>query len=143
MNTVDDNKDAAGANTTGNGNDLSSPLTNSEGAGSVPGTPGSAAPEDALQSPSLDWSGIQSTESKAKELEAGPLYDPRPKEDEARRNIAYMLILLLCGVVIFIFSLLYLEIVKVAEIKEFSVLIGPLVTLVSAATGFYYGTKSK
>ena len=31
---------------------------------------------------------------------------------------------------------------KSADIKDFSVILGPLVTLVSAATGFYYGTKS-
>lgn len=32
-------------------------------------------------------------------------------------------------------------IIAVDEIKEFGVILGPLVALVSAATGFYYGTK--
>ena len=32
-------------------------------------------------------------------------------------------------------------IITVDEIKEFGVILGPLVALVSAATGFYYGTK--
>lgn len=34
-------------------------------------------------------------------------------------------------------------VIAVDEIKEFSVILGPLVALVSAATGFYYGTKGK
>lgn len=33
------------------------------------------------------------------------------------------------------------RIIAVDEIKEFGVILGPLVALVSAATGFYYGTK--
>lgn len=70
-------------------------------------------------------------------------YDPRPHEDAARRRIAYSLIALLFIVVILIFILLATGIITVSDIKEFSVILGPLVTLVSAATGFYYGTKSK
>lgn len=32
-------------------------------------------------------------------------------------------------------------IIAVDEIKEFGVILGPLVALVSAATGFYYGNR--
>nr|VFJ89914.1 MAG: hypothetical protein BECKLFY1418A_GA0070994_100923 [Candidatus Kentron sp. LFY] len=39
--------------------------------------------------------------------------------------------------------LLASDCVKVDEIKEFAVILGPLVTLVSAATGFYYGTNKQ
>ena len=70
-------------------------------------------------------------------------YDPRPFEDTARRNIAYSLIFLLFLTVIGIFILLCHKVVGIADLKEFSVILSPLLTLVSAATGFYYGTKNQ
>lgn len=75
-------------------------------------------------------------------LEIGADYDPRPLEDTARRTIAYLLIGLLWVVVSSIFILCAFGVIKLTEIKEFAVILGPVVTLVSAATGFYYGTKS-
>lgn len=81
--------------------------------------------------------------SKPPVLHEPPLqpYDPRPQEDKARRNIAYALIGLLFLVVFAIIGLVAVGGIEVAEIKEFSVIIGPLVALVSAATGFYYGNR--
>ena len=69
-----------------------------------------------------------------------PEYDPRPQEDVARRRIAYTLIGLLAILVIGMLALICLEIIVVGDIKEFGVILGPLVAMVSAATGFYYGT---
>jgi len=74
-------------------------------------------------------------------LAPGP-YNPAPHEDRARRHIAYLLIGLLWVIVGAILILVACGSVSVADVKEFSVLLGPIVTLVSAATGFYYGTKS-
>lgn len=70
-------------------------------------------------------------------------YDPRPGEDGARRTIAYALIGLLAIIVFAVLLLLAFGVVEVTELKDFSVLLGPVITLVSAATGFYYGTRSK
>lgn len=70
-------------------------------------------------------------------------YDPRPGEDGARRTIAYALVGLLAIIVFAVLLLLAFGVVEVTELKDFSVLLGPVITLVSAATGFYYGTKSK
>lgn len=70
-------------------------------------------------------------------------YDPRPHEDQARRHIAYLLIGLLWIVVAGLLILVAWGGIQVQDIKDFAVLLGPVVTLVSAATGFYYGTKSK
>jgi hypothetical protein len=70
-------------------------------------------------------------------------YDPRPHEDLARRRIAYALIGLLWVLVGAVLIQVSLGSVQIAEIKEYAVLVGPVVTLVSAATGFYYGTKSQ
>jgi hypothetical protein len=89
----------------------------------------------------LDYSH-ESITDKVEAPQAGNEYDPRPYEDAARRWIAYSLIALLSVTVFGIFLLLAFDKLKVGEIKEFAVLLGPLVTLVSAATGFYYGTKA-
>jgi len=62
--------------------------------------------------------------------------------DGARRRIAYSLIGLLTLQILSIHILLACTIITIADLKEFAVIIGPLVTLVSAATGFYYGTKT-
>ncbi|WP_211232041.1 hypothetical protein [Pseudoduganella violaceinigra] len=69
-------------------------------------------------------------------------YNPAPHEDRARRHIAYLLIGLLWVIVGSIFILVACHSVTVGDVKEFAVVLGPVVTLVSAATGFYYGTKS-
>ncbi|MEO3684691.1 hypothetical protein ABHN84_20720 [Shewanella vesiculosa] len=89
----------------------------------------------------LDFTG-EKTNDQTDSLKIGDAYDPRPQEDNARRTIAYLLIALLFIVVSAIFILCSFGTIKVSEIKEFAVILGPIVTLVSAATGFYYGTKS-
>lgn len=73
----------------------------------------------------------------------GADYDSRPQEDRARRHIAYSLIGLLWLLIAAIFSLLATGMIHVADLKEFGTLTGPVVALVSAATGFYYGSRSK
>lgn len=75
-------------------------------------------------------------------LKIGGEYDARPQEDSARRTIAYLLIGLLWLVVVGMLILLGFGSIAVTDIKEFGYVIGPVVALVSAATGFYYGTKS-
>lgn len=69
-------------------------------------------------------------------------YDPRPQEDTARRNIAYLLIGLLSTIVAAMLLLVFLDKLEPSDLKEFSIILGPIVALVSAATGFYYGTKN-
>ena len=86
----------------------------------------------------LDLSGEPGDQSRQRTLQP---YDPRPQEDKARRNIAYALIGLLFLVVFAIIGLVAMGGIVVSDIKEFSVIIGPLVALVSAATGFYYGNR--
>ncbi|GEM_PF-1468643 len=91
---------------------------------------------------SLDFSGDNISDEQPQSPQLGEAYDPRPHEDGARRVIAYLLIGLLFLTVIGMFIELSFGIIAVTDIKEFSVVLGPIVTLVSAATGFYYGTKS-
>ncbi len=90
----------------------------------------------------LDYSGEDAKTGQIPEPHAGANYDPRPQEDDARRRIAYLLIGLLCFTVIGIFVLLGFGAIAVGDLKEFGVVLSPIIALVSAATGFYYGTKS-
>jgi hypothetical protein len=69
-------------------------------------------------------------------------YDPRPKEDGARRWIAFSLIALLAVVIISSMIIYTLPGTDKAELKDFlNLILSPLFALVSAATGFYYATK--
>ena len=85
---------------------------------------------------------LENSSSNKRFANAAGDYDPRPHEDTARRRIAYALIALLFATVITIFWMLHSGQIETDELKEFAVILGPIITLVSAATGFYYGTKS-
>lgn len=91
---------------------------------------------------SLDFSDDHISVGQPSAPEVGRDYDPRPQEGDARRRIAYLLIGLLWLVVSGILIMLSFGSIKVTEVKELGVVLSPLITLVSAATGFYYGTKS-
>lgn len=90
----------------------------------------------------LDFSTESTASDKGSDYVAGSYYDPRPQEDTARRYIAYLLIWLLWVIVLGMFISLWCGTIKISDIKELAVVLGPIVALVSAATGFYYGTKS-
>ena len=83
---------------------------------------------------------VEQPVSRGDELTKVP-YDPRPHEDKARRRIAYWLLGILSVLLIWILGLVSLGTITIEQLKEFSIILGPVITLVSAATGFYYGTK--
>ena len=68
-------------------------------------------------------------------------YHPRPLEDKARRRNAYLLIALLALQVTALLTMVVFDVIGVGEIKEFGVILGPLVTLVAAATSFFYAAR--
>lgn len=89
---------------------------------------------------------IDFTDDNPKSGEAEPAlapYDSRPAEDGARRTIAFMLIGILFVIIGAVLIMVAFGSIQVSDLKEFAVILGPVITLVSAATGFYYGTKSK
>jgi hypothetical protein len=113
---------------------------------------------DSVGGPSLEDANITTTlgESKADEAisseeyfdeayvsrklgYSGRDYDPDEHADHTRQRIAYGLLFLLAFIVVGIFATLWFTDLAVTEIKEFAVILGPVITLVSAATGFYYG----
>jgi len=101
-----------------------------------------ASNEDAMNNNSLDFTGDTTVVKQDPIPWVGDNYDPRPQEDNARRTIAYLLIGLLWLMVLGILLLLYSGKITVENIKDFGVVLSPIIALVSAATGFYYGTKS-
>lgn len=89
----------------------------------------------------LDFSK-EASQHKAETVVVGEEYDSRPHEDNARRTIAYLLIGLLWLIIAAMLIMVAFGSITVEDLKDFSVIIGPIITLVSAATGFYYGTKT-
>jgi len=70
-------------------------------------------------------------------------YDPRPQEDTARRSIAYILVGLLGFILIWaLASITFFPSSAERIISVLQVILGPIIALVSAATGFYFGSKS-
>jgi hypothetical protein len=101
------------------------------------------SPPEASPQEVLDFSSdIAKSSPAAKSVKIGDEYDPRPHEDGARRTIAFLLLGLLWLVISAILLMLAYGSIKIDELERFGVLLGPIVALVSAATGFYYGTKA-
>ena len=70
-------------------------------------------------------------------------YNPRPQEDSARRRIAYILLGLLA--IVLIWALVSITLLPDSEeriVKVLEIVLGPIIALVSAATGFYFGSKA-
>lgn len=95
----------------------------------------------AISSDVLDLTDEPSKDREQEPREGGD-YDPRPVEDGARRILAFLLIGLLWLIIAAILILVAFETISVRQIKDFDVLLSPIIALVSAATGFYYGAKS-
>lgn len=69
-------------------------------------------------------------------------YDPRQQEDSARRRIAYVLLSILGLVVIWALGVASFFPNSIESVlKMLQIILGPIIALVSAATGFYFGSK--
>ena len=71
--------------------------------------------------------------------DGGTAHDPRPMIDTTRRGIAYLLMRLLALVVIGLPAMVAFGVTPVGGAEEFAVILAPVVTLVTAATSFYFG----
>ncbi len=99
---------------------------------------------DSLDQKSLD---LTNEETVAAQDETKPIeekeYDSRPQEDSARRRIAYILLGLLgfvLGWALLTVSIVPESVYDVTDVLQ--IVLGPIIALVSAATGFYFGSKS-
>ncbi len=71
-------------------------------------------------------------------------YDPARQREHVRAGIAYLLIGLLVGIIVLSFLMLILAGRSFDEVKGMlELLLAPIVGLVGAVTGFYYGEKAK
>jgi hypothetical protein len=71
-------------------------------------------------------------------------YDPAPDRENVRGKIAKWLILLLAGIVAGSFVFLWFRPTQIDQLKELLALIlGPVVALVGAATGYYFGAAAE
>jgi hypothetical protein len=75
--------------------------------------------------------------------EPSATFDPRPAQEAARSRIAYVLIGTLVATIAASFAGIWFNWMTSAELDSIMKLVfGPLVGLVGAVTGFYYGGKS-
>ena len=77
----------------------------------------------------------------ARTPEGGTSYDPRPQEDAARRRIAYHLVMILAVMLFSLLAMVGFGVIAVEDVEKFGVIVAPVVTLVTAATSFYYANR--
>jgi hypothetical protein len=70
-------------------------------------------------------------------------FDPEPQRERLRGWIAIGLLGMLAFVLLCSFVSLWLKIDNESLRNVLTILVGPLVALVSAATGFYYGSRAE
>jgi hypothetical protein len=100
-------------------------------------------PDDATARNFDDWKTTRATRANPAQITASD-YDSRPQEDQARRNIAYALIGLLWFLCVASFVTTWFTKPSIEDVlKVVQILISPVIALVSAATGFYYATKTR
>src|SRR5712691_7666091 len=72
----------------------------------------------------------------------GEPFDPEPHREIIRGKIALRLLWMLAGVLLLAFISMWFKMDSEVLRTVLTIIFGPLVTLVSAATGFYYGSRS-
>jgi hypothetical protein len=89
-----------------------------------------------------DLSGERPPAIDQQTIPTGPPFDPEPQREFIRGKIALWLLCMLAGVLLLAFISMWLKMDTEALRTVLTIIFGPLVTLVSAATGFYYGSRS-
>ena len=105
--------------------------------------------ESSLASESVDLTSrepLPVVESSTRTIPEGGRFDPEPDREIIRGKIALRLLWMLAGVLLLAFISIWLSKWLGMDIEilrtVLTIVFGPLVTLVSAATGFYYGSRS-
>lgn len=77
----------------------------------------------------------------ARTPEGGESYDPRRQEDTARRLLAYHLVAILAVMLFSLLAMVAAGVIEVGDVDKFAVLVAPVVTLVTAATSYYFADR--
>jgi len=102
-------------------------------------------PESSLTSETADLPSREPPpviEPSTRTIPEGGRYDPEPQRELIRGKIALRLLWMLAGVLLLAFISMWFKMDTDALRTVLTIIFGPLVTLVSAATGFYYGSRS-
>jgi hypothetical protein len=74
-------------------------------------------------------------------------YDPAPEREQKRGLIALVLVFSLCGIIVLAFAFVFVMPGSSANIDALKslleIIFAPIVGLVGAVTGFYFGEKSR
>jgi hypothetical protein len=74
-------------------------------------------------------------------------YDPAPEREQKQGSIALVLVFSLCGIIVLAFTFVFVMPGNSANIDVLKALLkiifAPIVGLVGAVTGFYFGKKSR
>ncbi|MDQ2835332.1 MAG: hypothetical protein M3Y50_16635 [Acidobacteriota bacterium] len=96
-----------------------------------------------LPAPSEEIADLGSTELKPSAAYETVPYDPRPQQENVRGIIALFLVGLLAATIAAAFVMLWLHPDRSRELHDLLALtFGPLVALVGAATGYYFGSRA-
>lgn len=98
--------------------------------------------EDITPSPPIDLSAEMPSAVGQPTVPTGPPYDPEPQREIIRGKIALWLLGMLAVVLLLTFISMWAGMNAEVLRTVLTIIFGPLVTLVSAATGFYYGSRS-
>jgi hypothetical protein len=72
-------------------------------------------------------------------------YDPAPEREKKRGLIALVLVSALCGIIVLAFAFIFFVPAANVELLKsvLEIIFAPIVGLVGAVTGFYFGEKSR
>jgi hypothetical protein len=112
----------------------------------TPSPPGDVPPADSGSSLAEEPINLTAVETlpavPAQTIRRAAPYDPEPQRERLRGWIALGLLGILAAVLLLTFISMWLGMEAEMLQTVLTIIFGPLVTLVSAATGFYYGSRS-
>jgi hypothetical protein len=120
-----------------------------DGSGADSASPTGDPPEIASPPDELDLTvkpGEVESAAGLSRLEQKP-YDPAPEREKKRGLIALVLVAALCGIIVLAFAFVFVMPVTTTNIEALKsvleIIFAPIVGLVGAVTGFYFGEKSR
>lgn len=111
----------------------------------TPSSPGNVSPsggEFSLAGEPIDLSAERPPDVHPQTIPTGAPFDPEPQRERIRGWIALSLLGMLAIVLLLAFVSMWAGMDTEVLQTVLTIIFGPLVALVSAATGFYYGSRS-